>query len=81
MAKFLRDIEVENGGVAPRIHSMDEYFMTEVEKVFLCLHIFLWILSFIRLSCFLDTVLSSFLLRGIIHANDLPHPAMKDLHK
>lgn len=40
MAKFLRDIEVENGGVAPRIHSMDEYFMTEVEKVFLCLHIF-----------------------------------------
>ncbi|KAK1427192.1 hypothetical protein QVD17_15875 [Tagetes erecta] len=31
-AKVLRDIEVENGGEAPRIHSMDEYFMTEVEK-------------------------------------------------
>ncbi|KAK6148523.1 hypothetical protein DH2020_019435 [Rehmannia glutinosa] len=33
LAKFLRDLEVENGGSAPRIHSMDEYFMTEVEKV------------------------------------------------
>ncbi|EPS69799.1 hypothetical protein M569_04965, partial [Genlisea aurea] len=33
MAKILRDIEVENGGAAPRIHSMDEYFMAEVEKV------------------------------------------------
>ncbi|KAK9277819.1 hypothetical protein L1049_027375 [Liquidambar formosana] len=32
-AKMLRDIEVENGGAAPRIHSMDDYFMTEVEKV------------------------------------------------
>nr|XP_043635824.1 uncharacterized protein LOC122606976 [Erigeron canadensis] len=32
MAKMLRDVEVENGGEAPRIHSMDEYFMTEVEK-------------------------------------------------
>ncbi|CAI9266707.1 unnamed protein product [Lactuca saligna] len=32
LAKVLRDIEVENGGEAPRIHSMDEYFMTEVEK-------------------------------------------------
>ncbi|GJY32219.1 YLP motif-containing protein 1 [Tanacetum coccineum] len=32
LAKLLRDIEVENGGEAPRIHSMDEYFMTEVEK-------------------------------------------------
>ncbi|XP_071715687.1 uncharacterized protein [Rutidosis leptorrhynchoides] len=32
LAKFLRDIEVENGGEAPRIHSMDEYFITEVEK-------------------------------------------------
>ncbi|GJR32424.1 ribonuclease H-like domain-containing protein [Tanacetum coccineum] len=30
--KLLRDIEVENGGGAPRIHSMDENFMTEVEK-------------------------------------------------
>lgn len=34
LAKILRDFEVENGGTAPRIHSMDEYFMTEVEKVF-----------------------------------------------
>ncbi|KAH6797373.1 P-loop containing nucleoside triphosphate hydrolases superfamily protein [Perilla frutescens var. hirtella] len=33
LAKVLRDFEVENGGTAPRIHSMDEYFMTEVEKV------------------------------------------------
>lgn len=33
LAKMLRDIEVENGGDAPRIHSMDDYFMTEVEKV------------------------------------------------
>lgn len=32
LAKVLRDIEVDNGGEAPRIHSMDEYFMTEVEK-------------------------------------------------
>ncbi|KAI3762620.1 hypothetical protein L1987_53057 [Smallanthus sonchifolius] len=32
LAKMLRDIEVENGGEAPRIHSMDEYFMIEVEK-------------------------------------------------
>ncbi|XVE56989.1 hypothetical protein DITRI_Ditri04bG0055600 [Diplodiscus trichospermus] len=32
LAKMLRDIEVENGGDAPRIHSMDDYFMTEVEK-------------------------------------------------
>ncbi|KAJ7956350.1 YLP motif-containing protein 1 [Quillaja saponaria] len=32
MAKMLRDLEVENGGVAPRIHSMDDYFMAEVEK-------------------------------------------------
>ncbi|CAI9753880.1 unnamed protein product [Fraxinus pennsylvanica] len=32
LAKLLRDLEVENGGSAPRIHSMDDYFMTEVEK-------------------------------------------------
>ncbi|KAL6493587.1 hypothetical protein OROGR_032366 [Orobanche gracilis] len=32
LAKMLRDLEVENGGSAPRIHSMDEYFMTEVEE-------------------------------------------------
>ncbi|CAH9094487.1 unnamed protein product [Cuscuta europaea] len=30
---MLRDLEVENGGNAPRIHSIDDYFMTEVEKV------------------------------------------------
>lgn len=34
LAKMLRDIEVENGGDTPRIHSMDDYFMTEVEKVY-----------------------------------------------
>ncbi|KAL5725014.1 hypothetical protein ACHQM5_008211 [Ranunculus cassubicifolius] len=33
IAKMLRDLEVENGAKAPRIHSMDDYFMTEVEKV------------------------------------------------
>lgn len=33
LAKMLRDLEVENGGNAPRIHSMDDYFMTEVEKI------------------------------------------------
>ncbi|KAF7838423.1 pollen-specific leucine-rich repeat extensin-like protein 1 isoform X1 [Senna tora] len=33
LAKMFRDLEVENGGDAPRIHSMDDYFMTEVEKV------------------------------------------------
>eukprot|EP01018_Ginkgo_biloba_P011039 Gb_23470 [translate_table: standard] len=33
LAKALRDVEVTNGGSAPRIHSMDDYFMTEVEKV------------------------------------------------
>ncbi|CAH2043793.1 unnamed protein product [Thlaspi arvense] len=33
LAKLLRDIEVENGGSAPRIHSMDDYFMAEVVKV------------------------------------------------
>ncbi|XVF09132.1 hypothetical protein REPUB_Repub07fG0064900 [Reevesia pubescens] len=29
---MLRDLEVENGGDAPRIHSMDDFFMTDVEK-------------------------------------------------
>ncbi|KZV34706.1 hypothetical protein F511_00608 [Dorcoceras hygrometricum] len=33
LAKMLRDLEVENGGSAPRIHSMDDYFMIEVEKI------------------------------------------------
>lgn len=36
LAKMLRDLEVENGGTAPRIHSMDDYFMTEVDKVLSC---------------------------------------------
>lgn len=40
LAKMLRDIEVENGGEAPRIHSMDEYFMTEVEKVSILLELY-----------------------------------------
>ena len=39
LAKMLRDLEVENSGHAPRIHSMDDYFMTEVEKV--CCWLFL----------------------------------------
>ncbi|XP_048228655.1 YLP motif-containing protein 1 isoform X2 [Ricinus communis] len=33
LAKMIRDLEVENGGTAPRIHSMDDYFITEVEKI------------------------------------------------
>jgi hypothetical protein len=33
LAKVLRDLEVENGCSAPRIHSIDDYFMIEVEKV------------------------------------------------
>ncbi|OAY69303.1 YLP motif-containing protein 1 [Ananas comosus] len=33
LAKALRDLEVEIGGNAPRIHAMDDYFMIEVEKV------------------------------------------------
>ncbi|GAA0159661.1 DNA metabolism protein [Lithospermum erythrorhizon] len=33
LAKMLRDLEVENGGKAPRIHTMDDYFMMEVEKI------------------------------------------------
>lgn len=33
LAKMLRELEIENGGTAPRIHSMDDYFMTEVDKV------------------------------------------------
>ncbi|URE19182.1 nuclear protein [Musa troglodytarum] len=32
LAKMLRDLEIENGGNAPRIHAMDDYFMIEVEK-------------------------------------------------
>ncbi|KAJ7564448.1 hypothetical protein O6H91_02G017900 [Diphasiastrum complanatum] len=32
LAKALRDVEVMNGGNAPRIHSMDDYFMAEVEE-------------------------------------------------
>ncbi|XP_035823773.1 uncharacterized protein [Zea mays] len=32
LAKALRDLEVDNGANAPRIHSMDDYFMIEVEK-------------------------------------------------
>ena len=36
LAKALRDLEVESGGNAPRIHAMDDYFMIEVEKVRSC---------------------------------------------
>ncbi|MCO5598298.1 hypothetical protein L7F22_052390 [Adiantum nelumboides] len=32
IAKVLRDVEVMNGGSAPRIHSMDDYFTCEVER-------------------------------------------------
>ncbi|XP_073442991.1 YLP motif-containing protein 1 [Dendrobates tinctorius] len=33
VAKLIRDKEVEYGGSAPRVLSLDDYFMTEVEKV------------------------------------------------
>ncbi|XP_078262995.1 uncharacterized protein ylpm1 [Rhinoraja longicauda] len=33
VAKLIRDKEVEYGGAAPRVLSLDDYFMTEVEKV------------------------------------------------
>ncbi|XP_072895341.1 uncharacterized protein ylpm1 isoform X2 [Hemitrygon akajei] len=33
VAKLIRDKEVDNGGAAPRVLSLDDYFMTEVEKV------------------------------------------------
>ncbi|CAA6666218.1 unnamed protein product [Spirodela intermedia] len=33
LAKALRDLEVDSGGSAPRIHCMDDYFMSEVETV------------------------------------------------
>lgn len=42
LAKMLRDLEVENGGDAPRIHSMDDYFMTEVEKVVEYMALYFW---------------------------------------
>jgi len=32
-AKRLRDLEVQHGGAAPRIHSIDDYFMQEKESV------------------------------------------------
>lgn len=48
---MLRDLEVENGGDAPRIHSMDDYFMTEVEKVGTWLH-FSWSLNRIIVGYF-----------------------------
>lgn len=32
-AKKLKDIEVQQGGDAPRIHAIDDYFVVEVEKV------------------------------------------------
>nr|DBA14581.1 TPA: hypothetical protein GDO54_005528 [Pyxicephalus adspersus]DBA14582.1 TPA: hypothetical protein GDO54_005528 [Pyxicephalus adspersus] len=33
VAKLIRDKEVEHGGSAPRVLSLDDYFITEVEKV------------------------------------------------
>ncbi|XP_059355022.1 YLP motif-containing protein 1-like isoform X2 [Carassius carassius] len=33
VAKFIRDKEVECGGAPPRVLGLDDYFMTEVEKV------------------------------------------------
>ncbi|CAK0770761.1 hypothetical protein CVIRNUC_003799 [Coccomyxa viridis] len=32
LARLLRDAEVAAGGEAPRIHSIDDYFITEIEK-------------------------------------------------
>lgn len=31
LAKLIKDREIENGGSAPRILSMDDYFMSETE--------------------------------------------------
>lgn len=50
LAKMLRDLEVENGDDAPRIHSMDDYFMTEVEKVRKYNSFLLFLMSIIILS-------------------------------
>lgn len=50
LAKMLRDLEVENGDDAPRIHSMDDYFMTEVEKVRKYNSFLLFLISIIILS-------------------------------
>lgn len=33
IAQAMRDAEVEAGAPAPKIHSLDDYFMTEVEHV------------------------------------------------
>ncbi|GAB6023517.1 hypothetical protein CHUAL_008292 [Chamberlinius hualienensis] len=33
VAKLIKDKEIENGGCAPRILSLDDYFMVEVERV------------------------------------------------
>lgn len=60
LAKMLRDLEVESGGDAPRIYSMDDYFMTEVEKVCdwfqaLLIFVLLWSSNFPLVSlCFTD---------------------------
>lgn len=58
LAKLLRDMEVENGGTAPRIHSMDDYFMTEVEKVLKRIDFFLplTIKRFLKYLCCFVTV-------------------------
>lgn len=32
LAKKMKDVEVQQGGDAPRIHAIDDYFVTEVEK-------------------------------------------------
>lgn len=50
LAKMLRDLEVENGGSAPRIYSIDDYFMTEVEKVW---NFYIFLMLYMSwLSCF-----------------------------
>jgi len=33
VAQAIRDAEVDNGAPAPKIHSLDDYFMTEIERV------------------------------------------------
>lgn len=74
MAKALRDIEIENGGNAPRIHAMDDYFMVEVEKVSLPLTSFLGDYLEDNIANFLVFFLSSRTLTTMKVLDPLVHP-------
>ena len=53
---MLRDLEVEHGGKAPRIHSMDDYFMTEVEKVCFLIYTLVRMFNFSYMYCMIYEV-------------------------